>query len=139
MFCNHSSTEEVANTDNPLTETVVSSPTPEAPLSGSAVVGREAELHALRAEGLRAGSAEPRVVLVEGDAGIGKTALVQAFLTGWTATTVLWASCDESEAALGFGVVQQLADACGNGMPPRPATEADALVLGGCLFELLGA
>ncbi|GAA3271630.1 hypothetical protein GCM10020218_014280 [Dactylosporangium vinaceum] len=58
-----------------------------------ALVGRDAELARLRSGG--------RVVLVEGEAGAGKSALVEAFaaeLTGWT---VLWGRAGEYEGAAG--------------------------------------
>ncbi|MEV6484063.1 AAA family ATPase [Streptomyces sp. NPDC051576] len=55
-------------------------------------------------EGARAGV--PRRVLVEGAAGIGKTALVRHFLRG--SARVLRAAGEEAESELAFGVLEQL-------------------------------
>src|SRR5262245_57518724 len=65
-------------------------------------VGRDEELAALEAE-LSAG--EPRIVLVEGPAGIGKTTLVERFLAGVDA---LRAAGDEEERDVPLGVLDQL-------------------------------
>ena len=55
-------------------------------------VGRAAELEMLRAELATVRSRTPRVVVVQGDAGIGKTELLEQFLTGETDLTVLRAT-----------------------------------------------
>ncbi|HEY3261173.1 MAG TPA: AAA family ATPase [Pseudonocardiaceae bacterium] len=71
-------------------------------------VGREAELGILRAalEAVRAG--RPRVVLVEGPAGMGKTALVDRFLQLEDGVQVLRASGEPWEALVPYGVIDQL-------------------------------
>jgi DNA-binding CsgD family transcriptional regulator len=71
-------------------------------------VGRTAELDALRAAFADARAGRPRVVLVEGEPGIGKTALLRHFLRGAGRASALWASGDEDELDLEFGVVEQL-------------------------------
>jgi ActR/RegA family two-component response regulator/tetratricopeptide (TPR) repeat protein len=67
----------------------------------TAFVGRETELRHLEAELERASGGQGRVVLITGDAGIGKTSL--AFELGRRArargTLVLWGHCDDSRAA----------------------------------------
>jgi DNA-binding SARP family transcriptional activator/pimeloyl-ACP methyl ester carboxylesterase/predicted ATPase/type II secretory pathway predicted ATPase ExeA len=55
------------------------SPAP-APAAGPAIVGREAELAALEEHMAAAAGGEPRAVVVAGEAGAGKTTLVEAFL-----------------------------------------------------------
>jgi predicted ATPase len=49
-------------------------------------VARVEELQTLQAAGRRAADAEPAVVLVGGEAGVGKTRLVKASLRGFHAT-----------------------------------------------------
>ena len=66
------------------------------PASGSpAVVGRDGELASLDAVAMRARTGQVEVVVVDGDAGIGKTALVRAWAARREAAgdTVLVASC----------------------------------------------
>ncbi|WP_432042463.1 helix-turn-helix transcriptional regulator [Streptomyces cadmiisoli] len=73
-------------------------------------VGREPELARLRdcARAVRRG--RPWVVLVEGEAGIGKTQLLRRWLAdpALEGFTVLRARCDTSERDFVFGAVQQL-------------------------------
>ncbi|WP_406419526.1 AAA family ATPase [Streptomyces sp. NBC_01614] len=95
---------------------------------GSSFVGREAELAVLAGCARRAQSRRAGVVLVEGVAGVGKTALVQR----WLATedsrgmTVLRAFCDADESDWAFGVVGQLVR-----WVPRKELEREALLGGG--------
>src|SRR5262245_42481163 len=117
-------------------------------------VGRRPDLAALdqRFEQARAGT--PCLVLVEGPAGIGKTALVNRFLNrrraGSRGSTpcVLRASGEEAEASLPFGVLAQLLAAAPT-PPADPAAGAavelfrgdrpvDPLVAGAALLQLLG-
>ena len=78
------------------------------PGSPESFVGRTAELDALAGAYVRARGGQPGVVWVEGPAGIGKTALVRAFLAT-VPSLVLWASGDEDEMTLPWGVLAQLA------------------------------
>jgi DNA-binding CsgD family transcriptional regulator len=73
-----------------------------------AFVGRSAELDALRVELAAARAGTPRVVLVEGPPGIGKSALVRRFLAECLDARVLSAGGDEAELQLPFGVVEQM-------------------------------
>lgn len=88
------------------------------------------------------------MVLVEGEGGIGKSALLTRFLGGLAETRVLRASGEESEALLAYGLVSQLLAsagldgaqaASGNGRAgPPPAASADPLAVGADLVALLG-
>ena len=71
-------------------------------------VGRQAELTALRAELAAVRSGRPRVVLLEGTPGIGKTALLDRFLDDESDLTVLRATGEQWEAFVAYGVVDQL-------------------------------
>ncbi|MDA0184784.1 LuxR C-terminal-related transcriptional regulator [Solirubrobacter phytolaccae] len=74
-------------------------------------VGREAELRAL---GAALAAACPRVLLVEGAAGAGKTALLDRFVAGAT-TRVVRVNGELSERAVALGVVDQLLRRAGSG------------------------
>ena len=78
--------------------------------SGSTVlVGRAAELAVLRG-GLQAAlSGQAQVVVVDGPAGIGKTALLTEFVTRETAAAeVVWLRCDRFERDLPFAAAELL-------------------------------
>ena len=86
-------------------------------------VGRTAELAVLRAALADAVARRPRVVQIEGPAGMGKTALIERFLAdpgGDLSPTVLRAGGDEAETLLAYGVVEQLARA--GGLDPAAVT-----------------
>jgi len=75
-------------------------------------VGRQSELAVLRACLAEALAGRPQIVQIQGPAGIGKTALLEHFLAESreaTAPVVVWASGEESEELLAYGVVEQLA------------------------------
>jgi len=106
-------------------------------------VGRTAELGVLRAAFAEAAARRPRVVQIEGPAGMGKTALIERFLAdpgGDLSPTVLRAGGDEAETLLAYGVVEQLARA--GGLDPAavtgPARPLDnAVTVGTRLLRLL--
>ncbi|MGH4031909.1 ATP-binding protein [Actinomycetota bacterium Odt1-20B] len=82
--------------------------------------GRAQELTALHEEFRRASAGEPRLVLVEGPGGIGKTALVRRFLdTAPGRPCLLHASGEENESALPCGVLAQFV-----GQSPLPPPDA---------------
>ncbi|MGH3787963.1 MAG: ATP-binding protein [Pseudonocardiaceae bacterium] len=76
--------------------------------AGERFVGRTRELVCLDERAAEARSGAPRLVLVEGEAGIGKAALIRRFVPTLDGFTVLAASGDESELRLTYGVVTQL-------------------------------
>jgi AAA+ ATPase superfamily predicted ATPase len=65
-------------------------------------VGRQDELRALRDAYDDGSSGHSQIVLVEGEAGIGKTTLVERFLSELPGTRILRASGDESESHVPF-------------------------------------
>ncbi len=71
-------------------------------------VGRAAELDQLEAAAVAARDGQPMVVLVEGEAGIGKSTLLARFASGLPGATVLHASGDEAELRLPYGIMNQL-------------------------------
>ncbi|MEW2036651.1 ATP-binding protein, partial [Streptomyces sp. NPDC005534] len=109
-------------------------------------VGREAELTALTQSAVQAGQGVPGVVVVEGESGIGKTALVRQALNRLEGFTVWWAACVPEEQDWAFGALQQwlrrvdraaLADfeVLGQPLGPRAAPSA----VGAELVELMDA
>jgi AAA ATPase domain len=78
----------------------------------SGIVGRDGELARLRAALAAARTGDPGAVVIDGAAGIGKTSLVTAALTG-DGQALLTASGDEAECDLDFGVVHQVLRSAG--------------------------
>ena len=79
------------------------------PCPARVFAGRLAELAAL-GDGLAAARAgEPQVVLIQGEAGIGKSSLISEFLGGHRGIQAVTVGGEETEAFLPYGLVQQLA------------------------------
>jgi DNA-binding CsgD family transcriptional regulator len=99
-------------------------------------VGRHAELGQLRAELTRALAGQHRLVVVEGDGGIGKTSLIGQLADSLPNGVVIGASGEESESDLAWGVVSQLVadlgrhDRRSNPRARPPAPGADPLAVG---------
>ena len=93
-------------------------------------VGREHELGRLDERLAEAATGHPQTVVVEGPAGIGKSALLARFASRVDPGRLLTASGDEDETFLSFGLVQQL-----TGLPTR--TWDDPFVAGADLLRLL--
>ncbi|MER7577764.1 AAA family ATPase [Streptomyces sp. NPDC126514] len=82
---------------------------PAPPGWGPGFVGRSDELEAIARCRAQAVTGAPWVVVVEGEAGIGKTALVrQAVAADADGLQVSWASCDQAERDWPYGVLEQL-------------------------------
>ncbi len=77
--------------------------------SARVFVGRQRELAALAVALAAAREGKPRVVLIQGEAGIGKSSLVSEFLGARDDMPVVAASGEEAEAFLPYGLVRQLA------------------------------
>ena len=71
-------------------------------------VGREQELDALETALAAARAGEPQVVVVQGEAGIGKSSLILEFLGRQRGLPAIMASGETAETVLPFGVVKQL-------------------------------
>jgi DNA-binding CsgD family transcriptional regulator len=108
-------------------------------------VGREVELAFLCDLLEEAHGGMSRTVLLEGAPGVGKTALLDAFLARAGRHRVLRASGAELEADLAYGMLDQLVAETGQ-PPPEPlaslgtgrAADVEPLGVGGALVEMLG-
>ena len=78
------------------------------PDNAAPFVGRHAEIAVLRAELATVRAGQPRLVLVDGPAGIGKSAVLDHFLSEESDLTVLRATGEQWEAFVAFGVADQL-------------------------------
>ena len=108
-------------------------------------VGRAGELAVLEAAAAAVRCDQPKVVLVEGGEGAGKSSLLTYFAAGLADVTVLRASGDEAELLMPYGIVGQLvASARGAGGSPAGllASElsdaVDPLAIGADLVVWLG-
>lgn len=99
-------------------------------------VGREAELGLLRDALDAVGDGQPRIVLLHGPPGIGKTALARSFLAGHPEIDSVWSSGDDAESLLAFGVIDQLWRAVGARRPSRGESTVDHLAVGAELLDL---
>jgi DNA-binding CsgD family transcriptional regulator/tetratricopeptide (TPR) repeat protein len=102
----------------------------------AAFVGRTAELQELRAALSRVDGGQPQLVVIEGDGGIGKTALLRRFTQALPSERVIWSSGDEAESALDFGVCDQLIRVLLN--LERVPPQSDAYGAGGLLLDRIG-
>ena len=106
-------------------------------------VGREAEVARVAEVVARVEAGQPWLVAIEGDPGMGKTALARRCLTGAAGPRVLSARADQVEADLDFGVVDQLLRSAGGafGMAgPEGGTDppGSSFAMGARLLEMLG-
>lgn len=112
------------------------SPAPGAATAGG-LLGRELPLATIAATLADVRAGQRRVVLVEGDAGMGKTSLLRVALAHEKAH-VLWASGDEGERDVDHGIIEQLVRSA----PPDPhrptvPLSGDPLRTGAVLVELV--
>ena len=114
--------------------------------TGDDFVGRGAELALLHRtlREVRAGRSA-RIVAVEGEPGIGKTRLLHRFAAEAPDVEVLWASGDDAELSLDYGIAEQLWAGLPAGLgvdgPPLTvgAAAAGGVAVGAALLDLLGA
>ena len=108
-------------------------------------VGRTAELERVAEVIARVGAGQPWLVAIEGDPGVGKTALARRCLAEAAAVglRVLSGRGDQAEADLDFGIVDQLLRAAGDGFSAVAATDGTAsptssFAVGARLLEVVG-
>ena len=99
-------------------------------------VGRADELICLRAELAEAAAGRPRLVVVEGPAGIGKTRLIEFFVAALEGIVLRRALPDETESKVPYGVVDQWLSSDLGGRRATPGM--DPVAVGGLLLDLVG-
>lgn len=100
------------------------------PSGESIFVGREAELAVLASAGARVAAGESITVLIEGESGVGKTALVREFLSRLPReTVVLSARCYERES-LPYKAIDGVVEALCKFLSWLPAHEAKVALAG---------
>ena len=115
------------------------------PAVSDRVVGRQGELALLGQVLQDASAGRPRVACVEGAAGVGKSTLLSSFRGRLTGVQQLYASGDERETVLQFGVIDQLRrhlQAAGLEVEPvlagQGTREPDTFMVGLDLLEAIG-
>src|SRR5271154_6637137 len=102
-------------------------------------VGRAAELARVAEVISRVEAGQPWLVAIEGDPGVGKTALARRSLAEAADLRVLSARADQAEADLDFGIVDQLLRAAGGVVPTAtPNGTASSFSVGAGLLEVVG-
>ena len=107
-------------------------------------VGREAELARFADVMDRVRRSHPFLVTIEGESGVGKTALARRCLASSPDLTVLWARADQSESDLEYGVVGQLVHPLGRTKGTRETflrcdiSSSSPFAVGGWLLGLVG-
>ena len=71
-------------------------------------IGRKAELAQLTDMVAMVRQGQPWLVTIEGESGVGKTALVHRLMASSAGLTLLWARADPSETDLDYGIIGQL-------------------------------
>ena len=106
-------------------------------------VGRAWELARVAEIIARVETGQPWLVAIEGDPGVGKTALARRCLSGTPGLRVLSARGDQAEADLEFGIVGQLLRTAGAAFPAfstgdGTGSAASSFAVGARLLEVVG-
>jgi len=99
---------------------------------------REPFLDALECYATDAGSGSGRLVVITGEAGIGKTSLIDAFRASRPDVRWLWGACDGGFTPRPLGPLHDIATAAGNGLRELVSTHADRSELFTAFLDLLG-
>jgi DNA-binding CsgD family transcriptional regulator len=105
----------------------------------SVFVGRETELGVLHDAFGEACAGRSQVLVVEGEAGIGKTTLIERFLSDLPAPRVLRAGGDESESHVPFAIADQLLRGQDSGTGGDTLRGGRHVAVGLQLLELISA
>jgi ATP/maltotriose-dependent transcriptional regulator MalT len=106
-------------------------------------VGRAEELARVAEVVSRVEAGQPWLVAIEGEPGMGKTALARRCLSQAHAMKVLWARADQAETDLDFGIVEELLRAAGDAVPAVPSSggagpAVSSFAVGAHLLEVVG-
>ena len=95
--------------------------------SGLRLLGRSSEISVLQHLAAAVQAGQGRALVVRGEAGIGKSALIQQFVDASPELLVVRATAVESEMELPFGGLHQLCDPLLDVLPALPQPRQDAL------------
>ena len=98
---------------------------------------RQSQLEALGAYSADAASGAGRLVLVTGEAGIGKTSLVEAFRASQPGIQWLWGACDRGFTPRPLGPLYDIAGSAGGALRDLVSSDADRNELFGAFVDLL--
>jgi len=102
-------------------------------------VGRAAELERVAEIITRVEAGQPWLVAIEGDPGMGKTALARRCLAEADGLRVLSARADQAETDLDFGIIDQLLRTAGAAFPAvAPTGRTSSFTVGARLLEVVG-
>jgi predicted ATPase len=106
-------------------------------------VGRTGELARIAEVMAAAQAGQPWLVVIEGDPGVGKTALVRRCVASASGWRVLAARASQFETDFEFGLIDQLLRAAGAGFPAFPQADQDgsavtSFAVGARFLELEG-
>ena len=106
-------------------------------------VGRAAELARIAEVVARVEAGHPWLVAIEGDPGMGKTALARHGLSAAAGLRVLSARADQAEADLDFGIADQVLRSAGGAFrPSRPevgtGSPGSSFAMGARLLQVVG-
>ena len=107
-------------------------------------VGRQTELARIEEAMATWPPGRPWLITVEGESGIGKTALIRHWVASLTDERVLWARADQTESDLAYGIVAQLLRGVDDGCARRyPLLTGDmatssSVGIGGQLLGVVG-
>ena len=110
----------------------------------AAFVGRQAELTRIDEAMARVRQGEPWLITVEGESGVGKTALIRHWVASLADVRVLWARADQADSDLDYGIVEQLLRGVDGGVLDRyplltgDIATASSVGIGGQLLGVVG-
>jgi DNA-binding CsgD family transcriptional regulator len=102
-------------------------------------VGRDRELGAVMDLLDSATAGQPRCLLVDGEGGCGKTALLRTFRDGLTTASVAMVAGDETETALPFGILDEIDRQLGVEPPADRDAGSDPVSVGAAFLQQLGS
>lgn len=104
----------------------------------SKLLEREALLAVLGEHGRSAAEGRGRTVLVSGEAGVGKTALLERFAGELSSGRVLWGGCEALATPRPLGPLHDIAGSAATGLSARLSANGDRAAVFGAVLEELG-
>ncbi|MDQ6629357.1 MAG: AAA family ATPase, partial [Pseudomonadota bacterium] len=103
----------------------------------AALLEREALLEAMQASADQAARGNGHTVLASGEAGVGKTSLLERFTSGFEHGRVLWGGCEALATPRPLGPLHDVAAQCGGALAERLASSTDGAGLFAAVLQEL--